>query len=288
MTVFVLIAAAMLAAALGLVLPPLLKRESSIDGPSAATLISALNLDVLRDHQRELDAELGAGMIDAAAHGAAQQELWRRVVEDVPATLPPPLNAGRQREPALLVALAVPLLALFLYAMLGNPNGLRPRPAPAEAAPAAAVGQEQIEAMVGRLAARLKTQPDDVNGWRMLSRSYETLRRFDQAADAYRHLLALEPKNTDAMLDYAVVLGMTLNGSLIGEPEALIARALAIDPHHVQALALAGSAALERGDGQGAVRQWKKILALVPESSEMARSIADSIAKAEARAGAAR
>jgi cytochrome c-type biogenesis protein CcmH len=115
----------------------------------------------------------------------------------------------------------------------------------------------------------------------MLARSYETLRRFELAADAYRHLLALDPDNPDLLVDYAVVLGMTLNHSLSGPPQQQIARALAIDPNHIQALALSGSAALERGDYAAAIAPWKKILALVPADSDTGRSIADNIAKAE-------
>ena len=215
--------------------------------------------------------------------------LWRREVSGATPTTPP-----RQRWPVISIALLLPLLAASLYALLGNPKGLQPPPEIAlaassqrAAAPAGGgqtVGPEQVEAMVARLAQRLAKEPNDANGWRMLARSYETLRRFDQAADAYRHLLALEPDNPELLVDYAVVLGMTLNTSLIGEPEALIARALAIDPHHIQALALSGSAALERGDYAGAIKPWKQILALVPADSDIGKSISENIAKAEAQA----
>ncbi|OFA03206.1 tetratricopeptide repeat protein [Duganella sp. HH101] len=206
--------------------------------------------------------------------------LRREVGGDAPVKLP------RQRWPVILVGLFVPLLAVSLYALLGTPAALeRPsEPALAAASPGAAVGPEQVEAMVARLAARLAKEPNDANGWRMLARSYETLRRFDQAADAYRHLLALEPATPELLVDYAVVLGMTLNTSLAGEPEALIARALAIDPNHIQALALSGSAALERGDYASAVKPWKKILALVPADSDIGKSISANIAQAEAQA----
>ena len=141
--------------------------------------------------------------------------LRREVGGDAPVKLP------RQRWPVILVGLFVPLLAASLYALLGTPAALeRPsEPALAAASPGAAVGPEQVEAMVARLATRLAKEPNDANGWRMLARSYETLRRFDQASDAYRHLLALEPATPELLVDYAVVLGMTLNTSLVGEPE---------------------------------------------------------------------
>lgn len=217
---------------------------------------------------------LAASAMTAGSLAFVLPPLWRREVDGVA------VGPAHHRSAAWAAALLVPVTALALYAALGNPNGLRPAP---EVVAAAGVGPAQIEQMVAGLAARLAKQPDDAAGWRMLARSSETLRRFDQAADAYRHLLALEPDNADVMVDYAVVLGMTMNSSLAGEPEALLARALEIDPNHLQALALSGCAAMERGDVANAVKPWKKILALVPADSDIGRSITASITKARAR-----
>jgi cytochrome c-type biogenesis protein CcmH len=208
----------------------------------------------------------------ACALGFVLPPLWRRELAGV--------ALKRQRWPVAAV-LFLPLLAAGLYVVLGDPRGLQP--VAEVSARNAPPGPAQVEAMVAGLAKRLASQPDDAGGWRMLARSYETLRRFDQAADAYRHLLNLEPDNPDVLVDYAVVLGMTLNRSLAGAPEVYIQKALAIDPVHIQALALSGSAALERGDVAAAVRPWKKILALVPADSDVGRSIADNIARAQAR-----
>lgn len=223
---------------------------------------------------------LAAGAMVALALWFVLPPLLRRE----PADDTTAMSAPRQRWPVLLVALALPAIAAAHYLALGHTASLVAPPAavlPAAAGPA--IGLSQIEAMVARLAARLQQQPDDAEGWRKLARSYETLRRFDQAADAYRHLLAIEPDNPDVLVDYAVVLGMTLNHSLAGAPLEQINRALAVAPNHVQALALSGSAALERGDKAYAVLQWKKILAQVPPDSDIAKSIAGSIANAEAQ-----
>lgn len=187
-------------------------------------------------------------------------------------------GAAPLRRHAGVLGVALPLLACALYAALGTPDALLPQSAQP---PAAAIGPAQIEGMVQRLADRLKAQPDDADGWRRLARSYETLRRFEQAAEAYRHLNRLEPDNLDAQVDYAVVLGMTLGGKLAGPPEELLQGVLARDPVHLQALALAGSAALERGDRQAAVAHWKKILAAAPKDSPMYATVAENVARAE-------
>lgn len=188
--------------------------------------------------------------------------------------------AGRQRwRSALPAAASAPLVAVALYAALGTPAALLPAQQALETAP-----PPQVEAMVSRLAARLKEQPRDADGWRMMARSYETLRRFEQAADAYRQLLALEGESADLLADYAVVLGMAHGERLSGEPEQLLLRALELNPQHTQVLALLGSAALERNDRASALIAWKKVLALAPAGSSMARSIQASIERVEAEA----
>jgi cytochrome c-type biogenesis protein CcmH len=188
--------------------------------------------------------------------------------------------AGKSRwRSAVPVAASAPLVAAGLYAALGTPAALLPTQQALETA-----APPQVEAMVARLAARLKEQPRDADGWRLMARSYETLRRFDQAAGAYRQLLSLEGESADLLADYAVVLGMANGERLSGEPEKLLQRALELNSQHVQVLALLGSAALERHDRASALNAWKKVLALAPAGSGMARSIQASIARVEAEA----
>jgi cytochrome c-type biogenesis protein CcmH len=58
-----------------------------------------------------------------------------------------------------------------------------------------------ILAMVGNLAARLEKEPDDVEGWARLGRSYMVLNQPDKAREAYAHALKLKPE--DAALKQA-------------------------------------------------------------------------------------
>jgi cytochrome c-type biogenesis protein CcmH len=288
MNVFLLIAAAMAATAVYFPLSALLRQPHR----SAALQVGddgrdGLNLNVLRDQLRELDADLHDGTIDAHGYGSARQELQRRVVSEIGSLLPPPSLRATSvpRWQATLLALAVPAVAGTLYFFLGTPAALIP-------VQLAAAGEErqppmsaqQIEGMVSGLAAKLKSNPNDADGWRMLARSYETMRRFDLAVGAYRRLVLLRPDDADLLADYAVTLAMSLDQNLSGEPEKLIHRALEIDPQNIQALALSGSAAFERKDYANAVKSWQQILTLVSADSDMGRSIAAGIAKAESLA----
>ena len=139
--------------------------------------------------------------------------------------------------------------------------------------------------MVEKLARRLKDTPDDIEGWTMMARSYAALGRFKEAADAYAHLTKLLPQDADMLADYADALAMANNRTMQGEPEKAILRALQLDPKNIKALALSAVADSERHDYTGAVAQWRKIMALAPPDSDLARSVGSNINEALALAG---
>jgi cytochrome c-type biogenesis protein CcmH/NrfG len=59
-----------------------------------------------------------------------------------------------------------------------------------------------VNVMIQRLEARLKTMPDDVNGWQMLGWSYFNTGRFGEAANAFEKALQLNPASTDLKASY--------------------------------------------------------------------------------------
>jgi cytochrome c-type biogenesis protein CcmH len=288
MSAFVIFATLLTALALLFILPPLLRRPAMAAAHAGR---AEVNLAVLRDQMRELDADLERGLIDAEGHRVARTELERRVAEDVQpgapvaamaaaiATAPPRWNAL-----ALGLGVALPVLAVSLYLWLGNPAGIDPAVAKAQD-PAHPLTEVQIAGMVSGLAQRLKSNPDDAEGWSMLARSYSAMNRFEEAAQAYSHLVKLIPNDADMLADYADTLAMARGKSLAGEPEQLVARALAADPRNIKALALAGSAAFERRDYHGAIDQWTKVMGLVPADSDMARNMASGIREAQSMTG---
>lgn len=209
--------------------------------------------------------------------------LWRTGAVGQPAgTAGPAASTPPKRWAVMVLVTGLAVTTAALYALIGNPAALTPQAAttPEPAQQRGDIGQPQIEAMVSRLAQRLQTQPDDPQGWRMLAKSYETLGRFDDAVLAYKNLLKHQAPTADVLTDYAVTLGMSKGQTLAGEPEALINQALRLEPEHVQALALSGSAAFERGDYMRAVLQWNKLLALIPKGADMRGSIERNVERA--------
>ncbi|HEY7237749.1 MAG TPA: c-type cytochrome biogenesis protein CcmI [Burkholderiales bacterium] len=272
MTLFWLIGGVAAAAVIAWVLRPLLRR-GTLAPPSRA----AANVAIYRDQLRELDADLAAGTLAREDYERARAELEARALRD--ANQPEaPAAQPQGRRFAWVLAGAVPLAAVALYVLVGSPGAID-REAELHASRA------QVQAMVERLAARLRENPDDVNGWKLLGRSYGVMGRYAEAADAYAKAAVRAPRDAQLLADLADVLAMARGQTLQGEPEQLVLRALEIEPGNLKALALAGSAAFERKDYPAAAKHWERMLAYVEPNSEDARAIQQNVAEARSLAG---
>ncbi|MEC4723635.1 c-type cytochrome biogenesis protein CcmI [Noviherbaspirillum sp. CPCC 100848] len=269
MTVFLLGAAALVITVLAFLLPPLLR---SSPGREDGAMLDESNLAVLRDQMRELEADRARGLINETSFAHARNELRQRVNDEVRPDTQTIASAGRWGAP--LIAFIVPISAMLMYVVLGTPAAFVTANTEAHA-------PQSMDAAVQNLAKKLEAQPDNVDGWHILARSYNALERYEDALNAYAQLARLVPDDADVLTDYADTLAMVKDRSLQGEPEKLIERALAIDPDNVKAIALAGTAAFERKDYSRAIVHWEKMMALVPPESELATSTAGSIQEAK-------
>ena len=114
----------------------------------------------------------------------------------------------------------------------------------------------------------------------MLARSYAELKRYQEAVRAYAQLVKLVPDDAQIWANYADVQAMSNNESLLGEPTKLLNRALALDSNNTQALALSGSAAMERGDYVSAKKHWSKLIEVLPQDNPELPMIRDGIKQA--------
>jgi len=229
-----------------------------------------------RARLRELKAQHDAGTLDAKAYDKARAAIERQIGEALLAAQEAPSSRPSRALVALLSVFVVALAGIG-YWQTGSPSLLR-EPAPvadvaaaqSEAGAGGPNAVQQIEGMVGKLAERLKTTPDDAQGWTMLGRSYMVLGRFNEAIPAYARAAELEPNNAGLLADYADAVAATHKTANNPKSMALIERALKADPNHFKALALAGSAAFDAGDYPLAISHWQKIAVQLPPDSELA------------------
>ena len=171
-----------------------------------------------------------------------------------------PIFKRTGRLTPLLAGVAVFTVALSagVYNHVGEPN-----------LPSGRGGGDELADMsvvMSALEARLQSNPEDINGWKMLGRSYLTMGQSDKAVTAYEKAMELEEGNgAQTHVDLALAILARDNAQVIdGRAAALIESALALEPNNQPALFYSGSAAASRGDTELAASRWEILLGLNP------------------------
>jgi cytochrome c-type biogenesis protein CcmH len=122
-------------------------------------------------------------------------------------------------------------------------------------------GAGSMEAVAASLEARLQKEPNDLEGWRMLGRTYLVSGNAAKAAAAYERANSISPqKDLGLSLDLAEALVLTEDASMQPRAKAIIDEALATDPGNQKALWYQGVMAVRAGDNETAKRNWTKLL----------------------------
>lgn len=184
-------------------------------------------------------------------------EDWRTLVAATPADAPwLPVVKSRIEETASK-------LGLDIASVMPQPL---PAAEPASASPEqeAAERQKLIDGMVRQLETKLAANPDDVDGWVRLARSYRVLGQNDKAVNAAQEAVKRGPNQATAHLALADALlgGMEDPPSpLPAAADAALKQALALDPANRDALWLLGADAAKQGRKDEAAALWSRLLA---------------------------
>lgn len=202
----------------------------------------------------------------------------------------------RSRFSALLAAGLVPMAAGFVYLMIGTPIALDPS-ALARAAiagdaavidPSAAIAAlppderaVMIENMVAGLSARLATEPDDLDGWRMLARSYGVLGRQEDAAQAWGKAAELSDGKPEDWRGVALALTEADREKHAAAIVEAFEKILSQRPQDPLALYFLGTHARDTGDNARAHELWTDLRTQVPNDVPFAQELDALIASVE-------
>lgn len=255
MILFWILCAALLLLAVIFVAFPLWRKTSSNND----VLRDTANLGILRDQAAELEIDLHNGLLTQDAYEQGQRELQSRLLEEVKVTGQPAARLPRNPARVLAISLAIllPIFSVLLYLALGNTDAL----APQETIVADDSGVIHSEEALQRLEKKVKRLGKNPNDWWMLARTYTELKRYPEAVSAYERLVALVPNEAQLWANYADVYAMA-HGQTLQNPEVtrLLNKALELNPNNTTALALSGSAAMERNDYATAITQWQTLI----------------------------
>ena len=287
MTAFVVIGVLLALLSLALLTRPLWRGGRRADAASAESPAIA----ALRAQLDQLTGLKASGVLGEAQYSEARATLERRIAVAVVSSPPAAVVASPALSKALVLGLSafIGVVTVGGYAVIGTPRALNPEALVATAEPRGdghSVTPEQLDAMLEKLAARMKDKPDDADGWAMLGRSYAVLGRFDQAMPALKQAVALRGNDAVLLTDYADALAVVNGRSLEGEPARIVEQALKLDPNNLKALSLAGTHAFNRKDYAQALKHWEKMVELAPDK-ELVQQIQGSIDEARKLAGGA-
>ena len=275
MTTFWIICAALLVIAVLFVVLPLW-RSTVKDNH---VMRDAANLEIFRDQIAEMDADLRNGLLTPELYEQGKRELQARLLEEVKTTdgAAKALVSNPHKALAIVLAALLPLMAVGLYWKIGNQNAFLPQTGHAVAGD---MGTVRSEAALKQLEDKVTQNPQDADSLGTLARSYVELERYADAAKTYSKLTKLVTQDAQLWADFADALAMANGQSLSGHPTLLINTALVLDPNNSKALALGGSAAMERGDYPAAIQYWEHLLKSLAPDSEDAKMIAGGLQQA--------
>jgi cytochrome c-type biogenesis protein CcmH len=262
MILFWLIAAAMVTLAVALVLRPLMRARPT------ALRRAAYDLPVYRDQLAEVERDVARGLLSAEEARAARLEIERRLLaaadEGDEMAKNDATTARMPRWLPVTIAAVLPLAALAIYLVVGHPD-LPSRPlAEGNVVPPPSQEHAELEQLVTELSARMAADPSDPKGWLLLGRSYSSLGRFKESADAFAQAIERGTKDAAVQSAYGEALTMANDGAVPEPAVKAFEAALATDPQdtrarYYQALAKAQSGALDE-----ALDLWVKLEADAP------------------------
>jgi cytochrome c-type biogenesis protein CcmH len=130
--------------------------------------------------------------------------------------------------------------------------------------------QAFIESMVERLAAKMKEEPENLEGWIRLANAYGVLGKRAESRAAWAEAAKRAPSRLDVQLDYAgaLIQGRTdVAKNLPADFPEAVKRIRTLDPQNPLGLFYAGVVARAEGREDEAKALWEKVLALIPEGS---------------------
>ena len=248
MTQFWIYSVLLLIVALLLLLVPVLRGRKD----QAEEDRTALNIALYEEHIAELEAQHASGALSAEQLLEGRMEADRELLDDT--------DVGRPKQSAnlgsalpLIAALLVPVVGLGLYFHWGASDkvaltiSLKEQP-------------KTAEEMISRLEETVRLQPESVDAWYFLARSYMGEQRPKEAADAYERTVDLVGRQPDLLGQWAQALYFANGSQWSAELQDLVDEALRQDPNEATSLGLVGIAAFESQRYQDAVDAWGQLL----------------------------
>lgn len=238
---------------------------------------------IFRRQLANVDIEVAQGRLAAEQAAETRAELTRRMLaaadresQDSRSAAVRLTETSWRLGAAVGIAGLIPAAALAIYFTVGAPAAIDP--AGTISAAKGGAGPHDTTALAAaadQLKARLQREPEHVEGWTLLGRTFASLGRFAEARDAYRRAIALTPNEPSLHAELGELLVLGAGGTVTPEAAAEFAKS-ANDP---RARFYAAEAALQRGDSTEAKTALRALLADAPADAPWRKIVAERLAE---------
>ncbi len=222
-----------------------------------------LNVSLFRERLAELEQEKAEGELTEETFQVLKHELELSLLEEVPDASGVEAESEQTAQPLtvpLVLALAIPLLALILYADFGVSLGAMEDLELTDRLRQGVETEAEQNQLVNDFRNAMLRQPDNHEGWYMLGQSYYNLERYREAAAVFRRLMGIFPGDGKLAGAYAEALFMAEGRVITPLVSRAIDEALSINPHQLSLLEIRAMAAFEAGDITNALRYFRQAL----------------------------
>jgi len=247
--------AALTAIVLFVLLRPLIAARLEARAPEA------FDAAIYRDQLAEIANDRARGLIGDTEAEAARIEIARRLLaadENARDAGRAKTSSGIAKAAILFVGLAIPLLSLGLYLTYGSPR-LPDQPLAARLEDPA--NEQNIDALVARVEARLRAHPDEGEGWEAIAPVYLRSGRYSDAAEAYARATRLLGPSPQLLSGQGHALVLANNGLVTKEAREILEEALRHDGTLLEPRILIAIAKEQDGQFKDAVEDWRALLA---------------------------
>ncbi len=136
-----------------------------------------------------------------------------------------------------------------------------------------------VETRIASLEAKLKSEPNDANGWRMLGWSLFGTGKYAEAASAYAKAVQIEPGNAEYWSSLGEARVMAGKGDVPSEAKQAFDKAIALDAKDPRARYFLAVQKDMAGDHSGAIDAWFALLADTPAGAPWEEDVRKVIAQ---------
>jgi cytochrome c-type biogenesis protein CcmH len=270
-----LLIALITAAVIGALLLPLFRELSAQNSRQRQ------EITIFADQLAELEREVAAGLVSAEAAAATKIEIERRILASGERTDRKPASAtaaSARMIAVVLVASLAPLAAFAIYFATGAPNEpSHPYIAAKDSSADTTMAAGEMTDLVAKLAAKLEQEPQNIEGWKLLARSYGALERPADAAAAYGRAYELDPNDHGLTADYAEALVQAADGKVPPQAQELLARANQGDPSAPKPRFYLAIAKAQAGQPRDALAMLKSLQRDSPEGAPWLAAVQERI-----------